>query len=388
MKDYFTIKSIGKIVVIRENNKDNFYKEINGKLTILTVEEKETLEKILKPKIKTLLHSEMTKKIVETNPKLNAYKSNKAFHNMLDWIENLIPSQYRSNFYNNLSTLEIEYGIEYVSLEKNANSTLGGYDLKENKIIIYKHTLEEKKELSKNAPNSEEFYNKEINRIMLHELLHMASSCFNEDLNIKLTGFCNMLDVDSLNYGLTEGMTELLSMIGVQGTFELSSGYYIETLLTKQLCFIVGFDTMIDSYFGNLGTAKIKSELNKLKENEDLPEYLLTRFEHNHLMLNEYGDTEQTFLASTQHILIDYFKQKMKNEIQKGNKTKQEIEEIINYFESSLITPHILELRKYNVNNYIGLNESLIEFKNAKEYLFEMLNNLEETKVKMSQSVK
>ena len=49
---------------------------------------------------------------------------------------------------------------------------------------------------------------------------------------VDLINFLQIMKVKK-SRGLTEGYTEILSMAGVPGTIEISSGYYIEAILKK-----------------------------------------------------------------------------------------------------------------------------------------------------------
>lgn len=148
---------------------------INNYLVNLSKKEFDDVQNILRGKSKTLYFSKALDEIYDSNHKIDSFKSS-TLKSILEYIELLIPEGYRDNFYRNLKTLEIDYGVEYVSLEKDKKDkknkgilTLGGYSVVENKIVIYKHTLDDKRAYANTTDNPDETYNKEINRILFRD---------------------------------------------------------------------------------------------------------------------------------------------------------------------------------------------------------------------------
>ena len=139
----------------------------------------------------------------------------------------------------------------------------GSYDFLNNEIILNYEGNQKVKEISKINSNPEVFFRIEINKTLVHELLHMASIYYDKENNKELSGFDSYPNEGLLNCnrGLTEGMTEVLACLIVPGSVEISCGYYIEELFVNQLALIIGANIMIDSYFGNLGIKEIKEKL-------------------------------------------------------------------------------------------------------------------------------
>lgn len=377
MKEYFIHPQLGKIVVVMKNFQLTYFKEKDKKLKLLSKKDFKTIDKLLKDSKQTIYYSKALNDILIDNPNLQNFDNNATFKYMLECIENIIPVEYRSNFYKNLMTLEIEIGIEYVPLNNEKQDEikdLGGYDIRHNKITIYKHTLDNLNEYAQTTNNKNETFGREINRIIIHELLHMASSFFEKEKNRIVCGFRDTHS-ENLN-GLTEGFTELLSMMFVPGTLEINSGYYLHALLSKQLLFLVGFDTMIKSYFGLHNSREIEKELNKIEENQSFSAGLIHNIENSFNVLS-LGDTPQTFLGSAQNLMIYYFEQKMLKAIEEKTMTKEEIKEYLVNFEQSLITPYILKMNNKKVENYKGIEKSLGLFNNTKEYILSMLEEVE-----------
>ena len=200
----------------------------------------------------------------------------------------------------------------------------------------------------------------------------MASSSFDKETGVITSGFGD--SVRLMNRGLTEGFTELLSMISIPGTLEINSFYYPFILLSKQLVYLVGMDVMMESYFGTHDTRLIEKELNKIENNQGFSFGLLSNIESSFMIKENLGDVKQTFMGSAQNLMVYYFEQKMIKAIEERSISKKEVEELITDFENSLITPEILSLNKLNSENYVGIDKSLNAFRSSKEYILSLLN--------------
>ncbi len=370
MNEYFIYPGIGKIVLVSKNV---FYKELQDKLVKLESEELKLIDRLFNNYSEFLL-SKFLMDLLDSNSKLAKF-NNDTFRYMLEFIEDLIPEKYRDTFYENLKTLEIESGIEYVPLNEEESKNklnMGGYCINYNRLVIYKHTIDGLTEYAKSCENPDEVFGREINRLFFHELLHMASSSFDKETGVITSGFGD--SVSLMNRGLTEGFTELLSMISIPGTLEINSFYYPFILLSKQLVYLVGMDVMMKSYFGTHDTRLIEKELNKIENNEGFSFGLLSNIESSFMIKENLGDVKQTFMGSAQNLMVYYFEQKMIKAIEERSISKKEVEELITDFENSLIAPEILSLNKLNSENYVGIDKSLNAFRSSKEYILSLLN--------------
>lgn len=184
----------------------------------------------------------------------------------------------------------------------------------------------------------------------------MASSYYDKENEIIICGFGD--SKIHRNIALTEGFTELLSMIIILGIVEINSGYYIEALLSKQLTLLVGLDTMVESYFKNHNTSLIEKELNKIENNEAFLKGLIQNIEYYYIVNNNLMDFPQTFLATSQNLMIYYLKVKLLKAIEENTMTKEEIIELLNNFEKSLITPEILKMKNMNPKIYLNIEKN------------------------------
>jgi len=288
-------------------------------------------------------------------------------------IENIIPKQYRDNFYRNLRTLKIHLNIDEKTKDMNSDSA-GSYNSINNEIILNYVDNQRLKEISKKNSNPDNFFWTQINSTLVHELLHMASTYYDKDNNIELSGF-NKFPCEGLlnsNRGLTEGMTEVLACMIVPGSVEISCGYYIEEGLINQLALIVGPQVMIDSYFGNLGTKDIINKLDVLDKKFFDGTMLFQYIELNYRIGNEKG--EQTILGKIQYRLVKYFEKKIIKDIYNGI-TEEEIKKEMYMYKCMLITSDVLVGMKKNPDDYPNLKESIELFTELEEKVNKMYSN-------------
>lgn len=253
----------------------------------------------------------------------------------------------------------------------------GGYNTKENKIVMNPGSIKKLREISKVAQDPNTFFLKHYNNTLLHELFHMASSFYDEKTGISLCGF-DKYPADNIhesNRGLTEGMTEILACAGIPRTVEISCQYYIEELLVNQLTLIVGLQPMIDSYFGNLGNKLLGENLCKIDENlsKDLDLFLLIDLNYD----LRYSQEKQTILGTIQAKLIEYYYKKIFIDIDNGV-SEEEIRKSMNIYKNMLVTKEVLIATRKDPDNYPNLNVSLDSFKNLETEV----NQLFQRKVK------
>lgn len=356
----YIILDIGKVVVEIEKDGKRFYKEVDDKLYELNEEELKKVEGIFENKNGYIWNSEELKILLNRNQELTQKEKIYPLLEILE--EKIIPENCKSNFYRNIQTLRIEvpckkktsvsdsYGAEY-------NST-------ENKIKIFEDMLEHfYKEASKRS-NPEECFEDMFNNTLLHELVHMASSYYDEKTGILLIGFDKFPanSEEDKNHGLTEGWTQAIANVGVDS---INGSYYIESLLSLQLSDIVGVDIMMESFFKNKGVKLIKQKLNEIMEQKELSEALLNFIECNHYV--ERQNIAQTFLGNAQNIMVLYLETKLINDYLNKKITLDEINEQILWFESHLVTPEKLILAQKKPQKYINLQKSVDEFYKFKE---------------------
>ena len=372
--EYFVYKG-KKYVVVHNENIINIYKHNNEKIEELSSEEMNDIKHLLNHKYNYIYDSTILNDLVNENSKM---EKKEFTMNFLNWLENMIPENCRANFYRNVKTLKttlnMSYGTSIYNESINEYSTAAGYDTRNNSLTMDEKTLSKLQKISQLNPNPTDFYWRHYSQILLHELSHMASSNYNPENGDSLCGFDKFPaeTEDDKNRGLTEGFTEIISMVGVPGTVEVSSGYYIETLLINQLMQLTGQEVFIKSYFSNLGTKKIQEKLNEIINNPKMSYKLFRNIELNYNIrkINE----EQNILGNIQSTLLEYLDKKIEILLE-HNKT-DEINNILKNYELLLISPQKLKIIEKDPEQYIGVNECIEKFTAIKN---KYTNNLNES---------
>lgn len=360
--DYIVL-SIGKIYIKRFGRKLEYYKQVNTELYRLNESEEKYLKNILVAPGTYVYRSEKLNNIIDNNPTFIEHKE--YLTGILEFIEKVIPINYRDNFYSNLTTLDVRLNFDLINkkyLNTTAIQQTDEYDSRANTVTLSPISMRKILDISKKATNPNEFFWTEISSTLTHELLHMASSNYNEETSISLCGFDKYPKEkdEAYNRGLTEGVTEVLSMVGVPKTTELSSGYYNECLFVNQMVQIMGGNTTIlESYFGNLGTKPLETKLVELDGDSNQASELFQKIEDNFNLRNL--DCEQSILGNIQSKLVYYYGLKVQKDLENGV-SKEQILNSMELFKRMLVTKENLTVREKNPNNYPNLNESIKSF--------------------------
>ena len=336
-ENYFLINGITYIVSYNDF-KLEIYKLVDNERMVLSDTEKEYMNDIIKKNSSYIYASRRFDEIISTNASI--YTNQYAPH-LIEWLESIIPIESRDNFYKNLETLRIEELRNSTS-----ENVVGTYDAKENVIRIA------------NTGNEQEY-----SKTLLHELIHMASSHYDKETDTVVSGFDTLQDdYNKRNRGLTEGIAEVISRVGVPME-NAEKECDIEASIAGQLAQVVGEGTIIDSYFSSNGTARLEKELTSLIE-DDAKVYELFRNIESNYYFNKKA-TKQNVVGKFQSTLIDYFDKKCENEIFKEDTKIDNIVNMISSFERSLITPE--KVNDKEETKYDELSESVIKFSNLKD---------------------
>lgn len=375
--DYFIMNNEKIFIEIKDFN-IVLKKYVNGILTNLNEKQEKEIMDELNSKNGYNYDSQMLIELMQSNHSLNSYF--KYYYKFLSYIEGIIPEKMKSNFYNNLKTLQIELNLD---VEPNNDDKkmiyipCGGYNTKDNKIVISPENISEIKKTSKITNDPNDFFWKHFNKDLLHELFHMASSHYDNETAISLSGFDKYPanNIYESNRGLTEGMTEVLACRGIPGTIEVASGYYIEELFINQLIQIVGTQALLSSYFGNLGNRLLHEKLCEINNDFAKASSLFSLIELNFL-LHKTND-EQTILGTVQSKLVEYYSQKILLDIEKGV-SESEIRKSMDRYRDKLVTKEVLNIMKKKPSNYINLDASIDAYNNLEI----KINNLFKSKDK------
>lgn len=243
--------------------------------------------------------------------------------------------------------------------------TAAGYDTCNNSLIMNEEHLQKLWSISQLRDNPNDFYWKHYSQTLLHELSHMASSRYNSETKTSLSGFDRFPSVkeDDKNRGLTEGFTELISMLGVPGTVETFSGYYIEACLINQLMLLIGNEVFLKSYFSNLGVVPMQDKLNEIINNPTMSYDLFRKIELNYNIsdLNE----EQNVLSNIQLILLEYLNKKM--ELLLIDNKFDEISHTLDAYELIIIDSEKLKSINKNPQKFTDIDECMKKFNFIKD---------------------
>lgn len=274
-----------KYIVEYKDKTINIYKYNNEKIEVLSDEEIQKIKLLLNSKYNYIYDSIMLNNLVNENSEI---EEKEYIINFLNWLESIIPENCRENFYRNITTLKttlnIDIDISKCNVNTNGYSTSAGYNTSNNRLSMNEKSLSELWKISQSNQNPQDFYWRHYSQTLLHELAHMASSRYNSETEISLCEFDKFPaeNENDKNRGLTEGFTEIISMAGVPGTIEISSGYYIEALLINQLIQLIGKEVFLKSYFSNLGTKNIQEKLNEIINNPKMSSNLFRSIELNY----------------------------------------------------------------------------------------------------------
>ena len=218
--NYFVYKGIKYIVEYRDK-KIHLFKYNNGNIAPLSSEEADEIKRFLNKEYGYVYNSDLLEQLVAYNPKIE----NKEYVlNLLTLLESTIPIGCRDNFYRNVSTLKTtlntDLSLARLRVMTDGYSKTTSYNTTDNSLTMNEKTLFELWRIAQTTKDPDAFYWKNYSQMLLHELAHMASSRFDPETGVSLCGFDRFPaeTEDDKNRGLTEGFTEIISMLGVLGT--------------------------------------------------------------------------------------------------------------------------------------------------------------------------
>ena len=344
---YFIINNT-KYIIIYEKTAYKIYKEIDNKLENLTEEEQKGLDFVINQKTPEYHESKLLDEALDCNKELKLYGNMKFY---LEQLERLIPEHLRYNFYNNLKTVKIIYN-DY-SIRGPRKGAIGRYTEKDNTIVILVDALEQS--LLKKGYSKEEVI-RGIDQCILHEFVHMASSSYDKEKEEGHSGF----DQDKFlpNTSITEGLTDVISIIITKSKLKLLTGYNMDRFLINQLIILTNWDLMINSFFGERGTKDIENYLNDLGKdhgiNPSIPQELFRRINTNYILRDISSEFNE--LENIQNTILMYLDLKL-NRLEEEGKF-EEIDKTIKMYSNWLLTPKKIEELGYSTKVYINLDKN------------------------------
>ena len=166
--------------------------------------------------------------------------------NIICAIESKFNEKDLNNFHYNIKNLKIRTkdNLDKIMNASVKNSVEGGYSPFNNKIVLKK--------------------DRRGNKVLSHEMIHLASSAKKRKFSLPFTGFAQIsLLKPEIGLGLTEGYTEYLNNeLFTSDNRKIDSAYLFEQVSAKAIEDIVGKDDMRSLYLN----ADLKGLYNKLSE--------------------------------------------------------------------------------------------------------------------------
>jgi hypothetical protein len=170
---------------------------------------------------------------------------------------------------------------------------------------------------------------------------------------------------ESRNRGLTEGLTELITIRAFPNGNSFDTAYYFECAFVSQLIAIVGIEPVLKAYFSGQGIKPLQVELNKIIPDETMSSYLFRMIEDNFNLGNT--SYEQSFAGSIQECLINYYQEKIKQEVKNGLMTSNDALTMINAYATILVTKDTLTSQGIDCRIYPNIEYSLSLFEQLKD---------------------
>ena len=297
--------------------------------------------------------------LVKINPKLKII--NDMVKHIIDDVYSVIPDSAYENFINNLKTLDLVFD-EHKSHEEayDFSDAYDGfnprYDPVSNRIVLCKPLLKQYYRESVKTGNPIDYYYSSIYSDLLHEFFHVASSKYGEDYK---SGFCiNQID----NMGITEGYTDYYSNSLFNDKYKYSGSGYKEFInYAKLLRLFVGKDLMDDCYFNNKGIQPIIDKLESYGISNNILNNLF--FTLDVYFSKEYKEpVENDKIGYINHYFNIILKAVITNP-----ENKEHVRDILQEYESTIVTGSVLESYNRDPKLFLLLNESISEFEEIKE---------------------
>lgn len=317
---------------IKNLNKGIFYK--------CTDEEKKAVMSKLEKNKGKIFKSEKLNEIAEKN---NFLKQFDIFEEILDDVEKVIPSEYRENFYENLTLLKGKINTIYMS-----NICVPAYyNSFEN--IIYLNIpiiINEKKKVEDYISQGlfETPFHDYLKEVIIHESFHVSSTKYHLNEHTMYSGFRKISRECNKYESINEAVTEILSR-KILNSQEINnqSGYNIQTCVMRELSGLIGEDVIIKSYFENDQMNYIKNELAKIINDENKINQLIDDlFANNDPLTDEYKGNDE--ITQMQNIILDFYEKRISDLL--NSDKKDEVKKLIRSLNENYSC--ILNDEKYN----------------------------------------
>lgn len=251
-----------------------------------------------------------------SKPKVYNQKIGEALINFAEVLEKEIPAENLNIFYNNFHSLIISQdNFDISNMSRLTSPIRGCYIPSINEVIV-----------------SEKKYSLSID----HELMHMASSIFDETSGRSFVGFAQEKDGNHIGFGLTEGYTQLLTERYFGKKKKILDAYPIEKSIAQRLEVIIGQKKMEPLFF-KADLYNLVKELKKYNNEEDIRNFigdvdLLNKHAWRKSMLPSDKKIMNSRLKSTDLFLLKTCLKKLNFEKQNGIITAEELQNNVQSF--------------------------------------------------------
>ncbi len=289
------------------------------------------------------------------NKKMDALVK-KIIKSVLVKVLEIIPTNYREDFYHNLKTLDVVFQEEkkenFTNKELNHNYAVVALYKSSNTLLINK-TYFQKVVSKKDNEEAVTLFKTTI----FHELVHMSSAKYTDNYKAVALGFWSVWDGyvnNSIKFtGLVEGYTQLLTSIFNPEDIN-KTNYSLTSLLMYQLMQIVGKKTLDEAFYKEHSVNNIMQELCRYIPNISLAQYLLETIEK--VYQAGIKNTETYCLREAQYVMSKYFKAKIQD------MREEKMVKKYDKFCKSLITLEKLDYLGFDKKKYLGIEHTWEDF--------------------------
>jgi len=353
----FLVAPFGKFVLIYFPDGVKYFKITpNNEYIQPSNEEKLELDKVFVKKIDSFdsfykYHQNLSiEDLIKANPEL---PNDKDFINLVNHIEKIIPDGCKENLYRNLSTLKILYNQPDVPGVASYNGKYNTISFATNQEETLKRTLR----LETIDAQTAAYH---LSSTLFHEILHMASSFYDEKTGIYYSGLSTInLGEDAIHSSraINEGVTAMIEHHFYPECLR-NTGYLEEICIAGHLNSIVGLDNILKTYFSAKGIEPIKNELYGLGVDRELIDILFPRVEINYITKEERVTSPNTALANLETTLIDCSEAKLRQMIDNGKiTTEEELNNHLMVIQPNVLTTDKAPFFRRGIENCLNMNE-------------------------------
>ncbi len=278
---------------------------------------------------------------IKYNSFLAKINKHKALEELIMHINGIVPPEYADAFYNNVLNLKVQYPFNQSSNDDiSSDITLASYFLTTNEIKIYTNKLFHVLKRSMLFKEPFKIFSYSVAENTLHELLHLASTKYNNKTGEGYCGFAYYSDKGGFtNLGITEGFVNITTLRAYPSLRSIKTTYDLVTALTGQLCAIIGYDFVKEEFFKGEGIDNLVGLIAAFLRNEDNATYLFNYIDYCYVYIYNKKTKKENYYYENfvffQELLLGIFKISVDMKYKKG----YDLLRVLNEYETFFITP-------------------------------------------------